>query len=394
RAGRGPGLLDRQPGPSPGRGLHRPWAGRLSIVRGLRGGAVRPRGDRRPAARPCRRRRPPPFATGHSAGQRQRGLTGSAHRLQRIIAGDAYSWIEVHPVEALRNRTPDRYSEGSAILGLSFSRWEKTDWSEAAMKTIVLALLGVAGSLVLMAVAVAAAGFLDVRPPASREQCDKLAQQGNHKDAYEGYRALALDPKDDPTLVGRDLKLAISCLTNLGRTDEIDAFREAVIQVHNDNWRLLQSAAETYLNEQAHYGFIVAGEFHRGAHRGGGRYVSVLERDRVRALQLLFQGLEGARSNSDRPGVGRYLLRLAGALLSSRVAGESWRLQSLTPLDALPDFDESASQFWDGQQLGAPVEADGTPVYYRAPHDFSQAKNDGERWRWALAQAVEVDPGL
>src|SRR5271157_4070226 len=262
------------------------------------------------------------------------------------------------------------------------------------MKTIVLALLGVAGSLVLMAVAVAAAGFLDVRPPASREQCDKLAQQGNHKDAYEGYRALALDPKDDPTLVGRDLKLAISCLTNLGRTDEIDAFREAVIQVHNDNWRLLQSAAETYLNEQAHYGFIVAGEFHRGAHRGGGRYVSVLERDRVRALQLLFQGLEGARSNSDRPGVGRYLLRLAGALLSSRVAGESWRLQSLTPLDALPDFDESASQFWDGQQPGAPVEADGTPVYYRAPHDFSQAKNDGERWRWALAQAVEVDPGL
>ncbi|MBV8309443.1 MAG: alpha-2-macroglobulin, partial [Planctomycetaceae bacterium] len=46
------------------------------------------------------------------------------------------------------------------------------------------------------------------------------------------------------------------------------------------------------------------------------------------------------------------------------------------------------------QQPAAPVEADGTPVYYRVPHDFAQAKNDGERWRWALAQAVEANPGL
>src|SRR5208337_4414434 len=198
----------------------------------------------------------------------------------------------------------------------------KTDWSEAAMKTIVLALLGVAGPLVLLAGAVAAVGFLDARPPASREQCD-----------------------------------------------ELDAFREAVIEVHKDNWRLLQAAAESYLNDPEHFGFIVAGEFHRGPHRGGGRYVSVLERDRVRALQLLVQGLERARSNPDRPGAGRYLLTLAGALLSQRAGGESWRLQSQTPLDALPDFDEPASQSWDGHQPGAPVEADGTPVYYRVPHD-------------------------
>ncbi|MGO8898039.1 MAG: alpha-2-macroglobulin family protein, partial [Isosphaeraceae bacterium] len=262
------------------------------------------------------------------------------------------------------------------------------------MKTIVLALLGVAGPLVLMAVAVAAVGFLDARPPASREQCDKLAQQGNYKDAYDGYRALALDPKDDPTLVGKDLQQAISCLLQLQRADEVDSFREAVIEVHKGNWRLLEAAAQSYLNDPEHYGFIVAGEFHRGPHRGGGRYVNVLERDRVRALQLLVQGLDRARSNPDRPGAGRYLLTLAGALLSQRAGGESWRLQSQTPLDALPDFDEPASQSWDGHQPGAPVDADGTPVYYRVPHNFAQAKNDGERWRWALAQAVEADPGL
>ena len=101
-----------------------------------------------------------------------------------------------------------------------------------------------------------------------------------------------------------------------------------------------------------------------------------------------------ARSDADHPGAGRYLLALAGALLSQRSGGESWRLQSLTPLDALPDFDEPESGFWNGQQAGAPVQADGTPVYHRVPQGLAQAKNDGERWRWALAQAAEVDPGL
>ena len=37
---------------------------------------------------------------------------------------------------------------------------------------------------------------------------------------------------------------------------------------------------------------------------------------------------------------------------------------------------------------------DGSPVYYSVPESFQKAKNDGQRWRWALAQAVETDPGL
>ena len=44
--------------------------------------------------------------------------------------------------------------------------------------------------------------------------------------------------------------------------------------------------------------------------------------------------------------------------------------------------------------MGAPVEADGTPVYYRIPESFEKAKSDGERWRWALAHAAEADPVL
>ena len=43
---------------------------------------------------------------------------------------------------------------------------------------------------------------------------------------------------------------------------------------------------------------------------------------------------------------------------------------------------------------GAPVEPDGAPVFYRVPESFQKAKNDGERWRWALAQAAVFDAGL
>ena len=147
-------------------------------------------------------------------------------------------------------------------------------------------------------------------------------------------------------------------------------------------------------NDAQHFGFIVAGKFHRGQHRGGGRYVGSYERDRSRALQLLVQGLDRARSDPDRGAAGRYLLTLARALMGDRATNDSWRLQSLTPLDVLPDYDENPYRSWGGQQSGAPVEPDGTPVYYRVPESFEKAKNDGERWRWALAQAAEADPGL
>jgi uncharacterized protein YfaS (alpha-2-macroglobulin family) len=262
------------------------------------------------------------------------------------------------------------------------------------MNTAVPQLLGIAGALALAAGAVMAIGFADAKPPLSRQQCDKLVQQGNYKDAFEGYRGLALDSKNDPALVGRDLQEAISCLARLQRLDEIDSFRDSVIEIHKENWRLLQTAAQTLLDEQQHDGFIVAGKFHRGPHQGGGRYVSARERDRVRALQLFVQGLDRVLANPDRPGAGRYLLALAETLLSSRTSGDSWRLQNLTSLESMPDYDEFESQPWDGRQTGAPVEADGRPVLYDVPSGFGQARNDGQRWRWALAQAVEADPGL
>src|SRR5262249_47991618 len=51
------------------------------------------------------------------------------------------------------------------------------------------------------------------------------------------------------------------------------------------------------------------------------------------------------------------------------------------------------SYHYGGDAQGAPVDAEGQPIYHRTPKSYESAKTDGERWRWALSQVVEYDPG-
>jgi uncharacterized protein YfaS (alpha-2-macroglobulin family) len=242
------------------------------------------------------------------------------------------------------------------------------------------------------------AGGLD--PEAQRQKHYKAITDGNFKDAYEGLRKLALDPKDDPLKVGKDLTQAIVCLQRLGRVDEVDAFREAVITAHKDNWRLLASAAGS-LTGNEHHGFIVAGKFHRGNGRGQGRYVSSVQRDRTRALQLLQQAMPLAAKDPDNAAVGEYYLQFADALLvgvagpyrGMRPQAEPWRLQYLTDLSQLPDYDEGYFGYSQPTR-GAPVDEKGNPILYYLPKTYQTASNDGQRWRWLLSMAAEVNPAL
>ncbi|MGD1002832.1 MAG: alpha-2-macroglobulin, partial [Candidatus Brocadiia bacterium] len=246
-------------------------------------------------------------------------------------------------------------------------------------KTFLCALLSVP-ALVLMTFA------------ASPEKPDrgaawKLMNDGNFKEAFDGFSALALDPADDQVQVGSDLTQAVACLRQLNRVAEFDAFIEKVILAHKDNGRLLFAAAGDY-HLVDHQGSIVAGNFIRGPHRGGtARYVSALERDRVRALQLMVQAMGAEKA--EKLG-GQFYFSLASMLLGNR-GGDAWRLQYLTDLDKLPDYEEGY-YFGGGRGIGAPVNADGTPVFYHLPESWKAAQNDGERWRWALHMAAEVAP--
>ena len=224
-----------------------------------------------------------------------------------------------------------------------------------------------------------------------RKQCRQLFDQGNFNEAYQAYRNLALDPNDDPRQVGDDLAMAVRCLMQLNRVNETDAFIEAVIAVHKDNWRLLWAAARQYL-ALPHQGFMIAGEYHRGQHRGGGKVVNSIERDRVRALQWMEQARGAALKDDDHAAAGDFLMSMAEMLLNQRGWSEAWRLQYLTDLSQLPDFDEGWGYYRDN--AGAPVDAEGTPVFHHTPKSFEEAETDGQRWRWCLEQAIELNPNL
>jgi uncharacterized protein YfaS (alpha-2-macroglobulin family) len=246
--------------------------------------------------------------------------------------------------------------------------------------------------------AVAGLYLLAVEKETHKQQRERLTnahKAGNYKVAYEGLRKLALDKTNDPKLVGGDLDLAIDCLRSLGRSAEIDDFREAVIAVWPKNWRLLQRAAVSF-GRIERFGYIVAGKFHRGFKRGGGRYVSSMERDRVRALQLFAQALPLAAKDADKEAAAQLHKDFADMVLNGAAWREAWRLQYLTDLTTLPDYKDAYPYGWrrgNASGRGAPVDDQNRPLYYRVPKNFAAAANDGERWRWLLAMTAELSPG-
>jgi hypothetical protein len=262
----------------------------------------------------------------------------------------------------------------------------------------------VVAGVVLLTSLVATLVCAQKTPAPDRNAVRKTMQNGNWKDAYEGFANLAQDPADDPKLVGDDLTRAIQCLQNLGRSDEIDAFREKVITIHAKNWRLLESAAQTFYNNE-HYGFMIAGKFERGGHRGGGKAVQSTERDRVRAMQLMVDAMAMLGAEADKKEAGAFYLRFADMTLMGVDGQQAWRLQELTDLTTLPDYEEGFANVYYGRgrrfggfggggmsRGGAPVDEAGNPVLHKLPKTWADAKSDGERWRFLLVQAMEVDP--
>jgi len=260
------------------------------------------------------------------------------------------------------------------------------------MKTIVFYFFSVlAGAVLANGLGLVTSAAEPLNQDAVRAQLKKTFGQGNFKDAYEGYRKLPLDPQDSPRLVSDDLNQAVQALQQLGRIEETDALLEEVIQVHKENWRLLAGAAQTYQTIQ-HQGALTAGKFYREQFdRGPGqKIVNALDRDRVRSLQLAALAWPLAQKEDNHADVGDYLLAMSEMWLNGGGREELWRLQLLTDLSVLPDYEEGWGR--DGETAGAPVDAEGKPVFYSVPKTFESAENDGQRWRWCLQQAAEFNP--
>ncbi len=228
-------------------------------------------------------------------------------------------------------------------------------------------------------------------PAELAKSAEKQFNAGNVKDAYEDYRKLLLNPTYSDQRASQHLNNAIQCLARLNRYPEFDAFMEAIVAAHADDHVMLQAVAQAY-QYQRHDGYIVAGKFERGDHRGGGDYADANERDRVRGLQLLVQAIPSVR-RAPADVQGRFLLNFAQAILGNRGYYEAWRLQALTDLTKLPDY-EKGYRYYGGEDVGAPVDVEGNPVFYDVPESWEAAKSDGERWRWALSEAGKTSEEL
>jgi len=223
-------------------------------------------------------------------------------------------------------------------------------------------------------------------PQALVTEADKQFQAGNVKDAYESYRKAVLDPTFTGN-AGHAIGRAVDCLQRLGRVSEIDALFEQIADTHAARWSVLHSLAEAYRNIP-HDGFIVAGKFERGPHRGGGEHALSHERDRVRALQLYQQAMPLINETGKPAERADFYIGLSRMLRSDFFWGQTQPLQFKTDLSKLPDYERGAYRYQPRVVSAAPVDAEGNPIYYHVPESWDAATSDGARWRWAINSAA------
>ncbi len=251
-----------------------------------------------------------------------------------------------------------------------------------------LAFCVVHGALAVLLAGLLAGKLLPQAPAASEDELKALMDDGNYREAFEGFARRAREGTSDPERIGVDLSRALQCLETLDREAEMDAFREEVVSRHAGNWRLLWAAGSSYL-ACSHHGSIVAGEFQRGRYRGGA-YANPFLRDRARAIQLLLAARAQAPASAPAAHLGDLMADLAQALLQENEG--SFLLLSLTNLADLPDLELGYGGHTRSRGTGAAVDAEGSPIFHGLPASLDEARTDGERWRFALAEAARLNP--
>lgn len=215
-------------------------------------------------------------------------------------------------------------------------------------------------------------------PADLRKERDDLTQRGLWKEALAFYQEKLAGVSDEGS--GNDLSKAVQALSRMNQWEDFDELVESAITVHEENAGVAQAAAEAYRGAPT-AGVVAGGRFQRGWKVRGGKYVDTSHRDRVRSIQLLLRSIETAGEGSLKVRSWRIL----ADVLQSR---QAWMLQLLTPLEALPEWEDNGPQ---GGTEGIPWIADG-PLLFGVPESWEAAENDGERWRFALEQLAKSGP--
>ncbi|MCA9064677.1 MAG: hypothetical protein KDA96_16510, partial [Planctomycetaceae bacterium] len=265
-------------------------------------------------------------------------------------------------------------------------------------------------TLALLAIAVTCSGMVAMSTQDDHVDIRKRAQQlnrdNNVADALTLYRQLVLDPGNSGRELPQDFQQAVMGLQQTNQLSELDVFLEEALEKHPGHWRLYEQIGKSLTQEIPSYGFLIGGQFQRGPHRGGGKMASAADRDRVRALQLVLEATRLVNADPDATGAQKAAVyRTLANLIGQPRFGEAWKLQELTDLSTLPDYEEGGNPYGRGfsggfgrgrrsPASGAPVDQNGQPVLFHLPESWEAAQSDGQRWRWALEQVSLHHPAL
>lgn len=219
--------------------------------------------------------------------------------------------------------------------------------------------------------------------PAQLKQVQKLFEQGNYKESGDlARKTLDALPSNDPQKAVGDLwNYLVQSLVANNRVEEYDEAFEFATKKFSYNLYFLCE-----LTPVESYGYMIDGKFKRGSNRGNaGQWTSCEQRDRVQIYRLMAAAIPAA-GNVDKELAIRFYLRLASLTIQDKFAERSWQLQSLTDLTKLPDYNDEPNY----SSSRPPVHEDGSPVFYSKPASFGAAKNDGQRFRWALEAAMAL----
>lgn len=222
-----------------------------------------------------------------------------------------------------------------------------------------------------------------------RAKAQQLRRDGNFLEAWNLYLKLATTPQEDGKLAGADLQAAFECLPNLGQWPQLDRLLQGAVEANPKQWRVLVHAANLLLSSP-HYGMISGEKFQRAPQDNTGTWVETAELDRSRALRWLVQALPLLDQVEDRAEAARAYLYLANALWQSRDGQQAWRLLEKTKLDEPVDYLDRDRQD-QAVFRRASVDEAGNAIFHQLPASWEEADNDGERLRWVLQEAIELD---
>ncbi len=224
------------------------------------------------------------------------------------------------------------------------------------------------------------------------QRADRLFTEGNYREALDAYRELLSQPVGADEDLGPQLSRAAECLGRLNLVHQLDELIETLAANAKQSWKTQQALAEVTLRAE-HRGYLIDGEYRRGTRRRDrGTAANTIARDRVRALRFYRDAYETlVSSGTDADTSGFFQAWAAVFAYEHWSHGPMWRMQRLTDLGDLPDVAEG----WDNNRTepkGAPVDEQGEPVLFSEPESWDSAANDGERWRWVLAEGARRNP--